>query len=73
MIALSFIVSMRPAVPMSTERPCTIASNSEIRRWLDAGAIIINGVTPKAKDEITFPITQLIFFPKSQRRRCTIF
>lgn len=71
--ALSFVVSMRPAVPMSTERPCEIASNSEIRRWLDQGSVVINGVRPQAKQLITFPVTQLVFFPNSRRKKCTVY
>lgn len=72
MDALNFIIRLRPAVPMSTEKPCTPASNSEIRRWLDGGMIEINGVRPKAKEKIDFPIKSVVFFPKSQKRRCTI-
>ena len=55
-------------LPMSTERPCTVPSNSEVRRWLDKGAVILNGTTPKPNDAITFPITDLVFFPHARRR-----
>lgn len=66
MTALEFVISMRPAVPMSIEGDCKPASNSEIRRWLEQSAVVINGVKPKPKDLITFPVTSLIFFPKSK-------
>jgi len=66
MTALQFVLSMRPAIPMSAETPCTQASNSEIRRWLDQSAVIINGKKPKANEQITLPVTSLIFFPKSK-------
>ena len=43
-------------------------SNSEIRKWLNDGAVQINGVIPKPGDEIEFPIKELVFFSKSKRR-----
>ena len=42
-------------------------SNSELWRWLDKGAVIINTRKPKPNDKIVFPITELIFFPKGNR------
>jgi hypothetical protein len=68
MKALDFIVRLRPAIPMSIERPCSAASNSEIRRWLDGGMIEINGERPKAMDKLNFPIKSLVLFPKSKSR-----
>jgi hypothetical protein len=53
---------------MSTERPCTIASNSEIRRWADGGMVEINGLKMKATDKVNYPIKSLVFFPNSKRR-----
>ena len=44
------------------------ASNNEIWRWLEDRAIIINEQTPRPKDEITFPITRLVFFPNGKKR-----
>lgn len=49
----------------------SLASNREIRQWFNDGAVIINGLKPKPMDKITFPINQLVLFPKGQRR-CTI-
>ena len=66
MTAFEFLLSMCPSLPMSIETPCIAASNSEVRRWLEQSAVIINGVKPKPKDIITFPVTSLIFFPKSK-------
>lgn len=48
------------------------ASNSERRRWLQNKAVVINGKTAGPDDEIEFPVTQLIFFPNSEKRRCTM-
>ena len=68
MQALKFICSL-PHVPMQFNGTKPVhASNSEKRRWLQNRSIIINGVKPTWNDEITFPVTQLVFFPKSNRR-----
>ncbi len=44
------------------------ASNGELRRWLEEGAIRINNETPKPNDEITFPIDDLVLFPGRPRQ-----
>ena len=41
-------------------------SNSELRRWLKKGSVIVNGVVVVAGDEIAFPIEELIFFRGSK-------
>lgn len=48
------------------------ASRGELRRLLDDGAVLINGAKPKADDAVTLPVTELVFFPKSKERRCTM-
>ena len=58
----------REWLPKSLEHGIRPPSNSELFRWLRDGAIIINGQTPKPYEEITFPITELVFFPKGKRR-----
>lgn len=74
MTALEFIISLRPAVPMGFQGTKPIeASNGQIRRWLQDKAIIINGTKPGPQDEIQYPITQVVFFPKSPDRRATIW
>jgi len=56
-------------LPMSVERSCAKPTHSEVKRWLKMRAVYINGQAPNVNDEITFPVTELIFFPKG-RRRC---
>lgn len=51
---------------MSIERPGK-ASNSELKRWLQNKAVEINGLRPKFDDEVDFPITQMVLFPKKNR------
>ena len=43
-------------------------SVSELKRWLEKGSVIINGVRPKPNDEIKYPITELVLFPGSKNR-----
>lgn len=72
MRALDYIESLRPAVPFSTEKGCSAASKSEVRRWLDGGSVKINGKSIKANDNIPLPVTSLVFFPKSATRKTTL-
>ena len=70
--ALDFLCSI-PHVPMMIHGNLPRkASNSERRRWLQNKSVLINGEKPKPSDAVTFPIEQLIFFPKSRKRRCTM-
>jgi 23S rRNA-/tRNA-specific pseudouridylate synthase len=55
----------------STEKPKKKASNSELKRWIENGSIVINGTRCKAVDPIT-SITEIILFPKSDKRRNTM-
>ena len=59
-------------IPMSIEKPCTYPSKSEIKRWLNQSSVVINGVKPKAEDDVEFPITELVFFPKSKTKMTTV-
>lgn len=59
-------------VPMSIEKPCTYPSKSEIKRWLNQSSVLINGTKPKAEDDVEFPITGLVFFPKSKTKKTTV-
>lgn len=56
----------------SLEFSGTVASNSEKRRWLEQGAIIINGIKVKPDDIIFFPLTELVFFHNSTKHKVTM-
>jgi hypothetical protein len=43
------------------------ASRSEVRRWLDAGAVRCNGETLTADEVIDFPVFSLVLFPSGKR------
>jgi len=72
MNALSFLNNLRPAIPFSIEKPCKPASNSELRRWMQNGSVLINGERVNWDEEIDFPVFSLVFFPNSPRRKTTL-
>ncbi len=43
-------------------------SNGTIRRWLEQKSVLINNNFPGPQDELTFPLENLIFFPKSENK-----
>jgi len=43
-------------------------SNSELKRWLLQGAVVINGAKPKPWDVVAYPIKELVFFPNSTNK-----
>lgn len=43
------------------------ASRSEVRRWMDAGAVLANGEPLRADELIDFPLFSLVLFPKGKR------
>lgn len=44
-----------------------IASNSEIRRWLENSAVRFNGKPLKPKEMLDFPLHSVVLFPKANR------
>jgi hypothetical protein len=55
----------------SIERPATPASNSELRRWFNNKAVIINGSACAMDDEFE-EITSVVLFPNG-KRKCTLW
>jgi hypothetical protein len=68
MNVLQYILSLKPAVPMSNEKPCSHASNSEVRRWINDGSVLINYYRWTPEEELDCPVVSLVFFPKGKRR-----
>lgn len=73
MTALEYLKLLRDrcnCLPLSKKADGTfeIPSNNQLRVLLKNKSIQINGVRPDVFDEIEFPITELIFFPKSGSR-----
>ena len=72
MTALQYLNTLRPAIPMSAENPCTQMSNGELRRHIQQGAVLVNGERIDPNEPIDFPVFSLVFFPKSNNRKTTL-
>jgi tyrosyl-tRNA synthetase len=72
MRAMEFLNNLRPAIPMSAEKPCTAMSNGELRRHIQSGAVLFNGEKVAVDEEIDFPVNSLVFFPKGKRKTTLI-
>jgi hypothetical protein len=72
MNALQYLNSLRPALPMSVERPCTHMSTGELKRHIQQGAVLFNGERVTLDEPMDFPVFSLVLFPKSQARRTTL-
>ena len=68
MNALAWLNTLRPAIPMSIERPNTAMSNGELRRHIQQGGVIINGERFTVDEPVDFPVFSLVFFPNGHRR-----
>ena len=69
---LTFLNSLRPALPFSTEKPCTVVSNSELRRWMQNGSVLVNSEKVIWEELVDFPVFSLVFFPASEKRKTTV-
>ena len=72
MNALSFLNSLRPAIPLSIETPCKPMSNGELKRHMQQGGVLINTEKIKPDELINFPVFSVVFFPKSASRKTTL-
>ena len=78
MNVLQYLNSLRPALPLSREKPCTkenpasLASNGELRRWIRDGAVQINEDRWAPDEEMPPLVWSLVFFPKSAKSRTTL-
>lgn len=66
MKAINFLMQLH--LPMSTERPCTEASRSEVKRWVRRGAVLFNGEAVAVDEPIDFRIISLVYFPNGKRK-----
>jgi hypothetical protein len=57
----------------SNEKKGEKASNSELRRWLDQSSIEVNFTPIKANDPWPPVIKSIVMFPKSAKKRCTLW
>lgn len=69
---LQFLIGLRPAIPFSREQGCQPMSNSELRRAIQNGSVLINTERVAVDEKIDFPVFSIVFFPKSSRK-CTVW
>lgn len=69
---LQYLNTLRPAIPLSVEKPCTVMSNGELRRLIEQRGVLVNHEPVKPLEELDFPVYSLIFFPKGKRRTTII-
>lgn len=71
MTALEFIKYVRgkfPCIPGDPHKRGQPASNGQLRRWCDMGAVSINEKTSRWNDMVEFPIWEFTFFPSSKNK-----
>jgi S4 domain-containing protein len=51
----------------SREGKIAPASRSEVRRWIDGGAVSVNGMHLRVNEPMNFPVHALVLFPKGKR------
>lgn len=52
----------------STERPGSIASNSQLKRWFNTKSVKMNGRSPSYNQQMGDVLYQLVLFPKGKRK-----
>jgi hypothetical protein len=77
MNVLQYVLSLRPALPLSIERasknkPHSAPSNGEVRRWINNGSVQINEERWTHDEEAPPMVWSLVFFPSSGARRATL-
>jgi len=71
MTACEFLRWMRDEkrVPYSAEgQPHYPPSNSELRRWVTNGSVLVDGQTLTLDTQVEFPVREIVFFPAGRRR-----
>lgn len=71
MTALKFMISLHQLCKFSSRERDGLASNSEIKRWIQNRSVIFNGEHCSWDEEIDFSIDSLVLFPKG--RTVTLF
>ena len=57
----------------SVERPGTVASNSEVRRWCKQGWVHLDGNPVMPLDEVSFPVNSVVIHTRNEKRRITFW
>jgi hypothetical protein len=67
MTAFEFLKELHTVCHFQTRegRKVGKASSNELKRWFDNGAVVINGKRVGWRNEVAFPITSMVLFPKN--------
>ena len=70
MTGLSFLLSLHEVCIFQTRegKKTGKASNSELRRWLQNKAVLVNGEALDWNEEMDFPVFSMVLFPKAEGR-----
>ena len=68
MNAWKFLIELHSVCHFQTKEKTKVgrASNSELKRWLQNKAVIVNGEPLLPDEEMDFPIFSLILFPNNK-------
>ncbi len=72
MTVLAFMLRLHEICKFWSWEQNRVASNSEIRRWIEQGAILFNTERVSPTELVDFHVFSLVLFPKSAHRRCTL-
>lgn len=70
--ALDFMKRLHATCHFWSREQNRTASNSELRRWLEHGAIVFNTEKVSPNELIDFPVFSLVMFPNSKVNRITL-
>lgn len=71
MLALQWLIPLIHGIWNDEEKKSV--SNSAVRRWIDQGALQVNGEKVLSKEVVDFPVFSVVLFPKSDKKRITIW
>jgi len=75
--ALQWLINMHKVCRFmsieNTKDKLAPATNGELRRWITQGALEVNFEKIAINDPWPPVIKSVVLFPKSQKRRCTLF
>jgi len=70
MTAWDYLKDLSSVCKFHSKERTGLATNSELKRWLQQQSVQLNGRRIKFDEEVDFPVKELILFPK--KRRTTI-
>ena len=71
MTGLEYLRSLHEVCQFQTREGARVglASNSELRRWLKQGVVVVNGAKLREDDKLPYPVQSMYMFPN---RRITM-